>query len=75
MDLIIGDMGCDAVDVWPLNNWKERNKNYNRHVEGEYFDYDYQGLWNHRELYQNKISEAKEYARKKNWKLIVNETL
>ena len=68
----IGDIGVDAVQLWPLNNWgREANDRYN---QGE-FNYEYQGLWNHQQLYRRCILEAKEYAEQKDWTLIIDEKL
>lgn len=76
MDLVIGSLGCNAVQVWPLNNWgEEHNSRYFRMVGDWKFDYEEQGPWNHKELYLQRLEEAKQYARKNNWEFIVNDTL
>ena len=72
MEFFIGDIGVDAVQLWPLNNWgKQANDRYN---QGE-FNYEYQGLWNHKQLYEKCISEAKQHAKQKKWTLIIDEKL
>ena len=72
MEFFIGDIGVDAVQLWPLNNWgRKANDRYN---QGE-FNYEYQGLWNHQQLYRRCILEAKEYAEQKDWTLIIDEKL
>ncbi len=75
MDLIIGSLGCDAVQVWPMNNWGPENRKYNTKVRNFDFNYEDQGLWNYKDLYFKRIEEAKLHATKNRWKLIVHESM
>lgn len=76
MDLIIGDLGCNAVQVWPLNNWGlAQNNAYNKTVGDWKFNYEEQGVWNCKEAYRRRLNEAKSYAETRNWELIINDTL
>ena len=71
MDLMIGDIGCDAVCVWPVNRWTEENMaQYNREIRGWVFNYENQGLWNCDA--EAKIAKAQKYADKKGWTLLFN---
>lgn len=71
MDLMIGDIGCDGVEVWPMNDYgKVVNGNYKQITElGWDFDYNYQGLWDDVSLLEDKINEAQLYAEEKGWEL------
>jgi len=76
MDLIIGDLGCNAVQVWPLNNWGvSPNSRYNQINNGWEFNYEEQGAWNHKELYKRRLNEARLYAEVRGWEMIINVTL
>lgn len=67
LDLMIGEIGCDRVYVWPLNKWdKSDTKSYNREIRGMNFNYEEQGLWNCD--YLPKIQQARKYAKEKGWK-------
>jgi MoaA/NifB/PqqE/SkfB family radical SAM enzyme len=71
MDLTIGEIGCDAVFVWPLNHWSaEESIKYNREVRGWDFNYEKQGLWNIDHM--SKIKAASKYAKEKGWKFVCN---
>jgi MoaA/NifB/PqqE/SkfB family radical SAM enzyme len=69
MDLMIGEIGCDGVFVWPLNRWgPELSLKYNREVRGLDFNYEKQGLWNIE--YKPKIEAARVYAESRDWKFV-----
>ena len=71
MDLMIGEIGCDAVFVWPINRWSQEDTlDYNREVRGFDFNYEEQGLWNID--YMPKIDAAKQYAKDKGWRFHCN---
>jgi MoaA/NifB/PqqE/SkfB family radical SAM enzyme len=67
MDLMIGEIGCDGVFVWPLNRWEEKDtKAYAGTLRGWDFNYEEEGLWNID--YIPKLESAKEYAKDRGWK-------
>ena len=75
MDLVIGDIGCDAVQVWSLNDWGTGNKQFNKTANDWEFNYEEQGMWNHKELYLKRLKEARAYATQRDWELFIDDTL
>jgi MoaA/NifB/PqqE/SkfB family radical SAM enzyme len=71
MDLMIGEIGCDAVFAWPINHWQAKHtQKYNREVRGFDFNYEEQGLWNID--HSPKIKAASDYAKSKGWRFVCN---
>jgi MoaA/NifB/PqqE/SkfB family radical SAM enzyme len=68
LDLVIGNLGCDRVRTWIMNDMplSEKQK-YNKNIDGWNFDYEEQGGWNNKKLFRDEIQRAIEYSEKKKW--------
>ena len=68
LDLVIGNLGCDRVRTWIMNDMPliEKQK-YNKNIDGWNFDYEEQGGWNNKKLFRDEIKKAIEYSEKKKW--------
>ncbi len=68
LDLTIGDLGCDVVKTWSLNDMSlgEKQK-YSKNIDGWNFNYEDQGEWNNGDLFSREVEKAKQYAKEKKW--------
>ena len=76
LDLVIGDIGIDGAELWPLNNWGTAvNARYYQTKNDWTFDYNEQGQWNFEDEYFERLEDAKQYAKSKQWNLRIYENL